>query len=126
MKQAERDSTVQVAALRAEAISGENQAETQGVIFNCKLFNYPLLCIVAESNSMLQIKRAEFYQAAETRERQAKAAVQEAENLAQAKAALALAEKVQYNFVYHKNSLEFQLVFNANALRCKSSPQCVC
>jgi len=32
MKQAERDSSVQVAALRAEAISGENQAETQGVL----------------------------------------------------------------------------------------------
>lgn len=45
---------------------------------------------------MLQIKRAEYYQAAETKERQAKAAVQEAENLAQAKAALALAEKVVF------------------------------
>jgi len=55
-----------------------------------------MLSTVAESNSMLQIKRAEYYQAAETKERQAKAAVQEAENLAQAKAALALAEKVVF------------------------------
>lgn len=52
------------------------------------------MCVVTESNAMLQIKRAEFFQSAETKERQAKAAVQEADNLAQAKAALALAEKV--------------------------------
>lgn len=30
MKQAERDSKVQVAALRAQAIAGENEAETKG------------------------------------------------------------------------------------------------
>jgi len=43
MKQAERDSTVQVAALRAEAISGENQAETQG---RCFLWNDQFFTVV--------------------------------------------------------------------------------
>jgi len=33
MKQAERDSKVQVAALRAQAISGENEAEMKGKWF---------------------------------------------------------------------------------------------
>ena len=50
---------------------------------------------MAESNASLQIKKAEYYQNAETKERQAHAAVQEAEYLAQAKANLALAEKVR-------------------------------
>ena len=49
---------------------------------------------MAESNASLQIKRAEYYQTAETKDRQAHAAVQQAEYLAQAKANLALAEKV--------------------------------
>lgn len=49
---------------------------------------------MAESNASLQIKKAEYYQTAETKERQAHAAVEEAEYLAQAKANLALAEKV--------------------------------
>ena len=55
---------------------------------------YLLLSPVAESNASLQIKKAEYYQTAETKERQAHAAVEEAEYLAQAKANLALAEKV--------------------------------
>ena len=50
---------------------------------------------MAESNASLQIKRAEYYQAAETKERQSCAAVEEAEYLAQVKANLALAEKVR-------------------------------
>lgn len=54
---------------------------------------------MAESNSTLQIKRAEYYQAAESKERQAHAAVQEAEYSAQAKANLALAEKVVNDFI---------------------------
>ena len=52
---------------------------------------------MAESNASLQIKKAEYYQTAETKERQAHAAVKEAEYLAQAKANLALAEKVEIN-----------------------------
>lgn len=50
---------------------------------------------MAESNASLQIKRAEYYQAAESKERQSRAAVEEAEYLAQVKANLALAEKVR-------------------------------
>lgn len=38
MKQAERDSTVRVAALRADAISGENKAETQGNLFMASIW----------------------------------------------------------------------------------------
>lgn len=53
---------------------------------------------MAESNASLQIKKAEYYQTAETKDRQAHAAVQEAEYLAQAKANLALAEKVGIDF----------------------------
>ena len=53
---------------------------------------------VAESNASLQIKRAGYYQNAEIKERQAHEAVKEAEYLAQAKANLALAEKVGNNF----------------------------
>ena len=49
---------------------------------------------MAESSSLLQIKKAEYFQAAETKERQAHAAVQEAEYLALAKAKLALAKQV--------------------------------
>ena len=63
-------------------------------VIKCTSNNCWLLPTVAQSNALLQIKKAEYYQDAETKERQAHAAVQEAEYLAQAKANLALAEKV--------------------------------
>jgi len=78
-KAAERDKRVAVAAANATAIGGENDAQAR----------------VAASNAELQMKRAEAYRDGETKQREAEAAVLEAQNLAMAKAALAEAEKIE-------------------------------
>jgi len=78
-KEAERDRRVAVAVAEATAIEGENMSQAS----------------IVASNADLQVKQAEAYQLAETRRREAEAAVQEAQNLAMAKAALAEAERVE-------------------------------
>jgi flotillin len=79
VKQAEREMRVQVADADARAIDGENEAQAR----------------VAASKAQLGIRTAEAYQAAETRKREAEAAVLEAQNRAMAKAALAEAERIE-------------------------------
>jgi len=68
-----------VADADAKAIEGENTAKAE----------------VALSMSNLQIKQADAYQAAETRKREAEAAVLEAQHLAMAKAAMAEAQEIE-------------------------------
>lgn len=78
-KAAERDKRIAVASANATAIDGENEAQAR----------------VAASNAELQVKRATAYQEGEIKQREAEAAVLEAQNLAMAKAALAEAEKIE-------------------------------
>jgi flotillin len=78
-KNAERDKRIAVATTNATAINGENEAQAR----------------IAASNAGLQVERAAAYQSGETKQREAEAAVLEAQNLALAKAALAEAEKVE-------------------------------
>src|SRR5262252_7449621 len=73
VKLAEQQMRVQVAQADAGAIAGENQAAAQ----------------VAASQAELAIKKAEAYEKGEGRKRQAEASVQEVQNRALAKAALA-------------------------------------
>lgn len=77
--QADQDRRVAVAAADAQAIEGETQAQAR----------------VAAARAQLQVKEAEAYESGETRKRVAQAAVDEAENRAQAKAALADAERIE-------------------------------
>jgi flotillin len=79
VKDAEQAMRVKVANANAKAVAGESEAQAQ----------------IAAVQATLLIKKAEAYQASETRKREAEAAVQEAQNRAQAKAALAEAEKVE-------------------------------
>lgn len=79
VKQAERDKRVSVADADAKAIAGE--AKSQAEIVN--------------TQAELQVKQATAYQLSETKKREAEAAVQEAQNRAMAKAALAHAERVE-------------------------------
>lgn len=79
VKQAERDMRIRLAEADAQAISGENQAKAT----------------VAASNADLAVKQAESFQIGETKKREAQAGVEEAAYRAQAKAALAQAEKVE-------------------------------
>lgn len=76
---ADREKRIAVAEAKALAIAGEAQAQAK----------------VAAAKAALQVKEAEAYQLGETREKEAKAAVEEAQNLAMAKAALADAERVE-------------------------------
>ena len=71
VRDAEREMRVQVADADARAVTGENDARA----------------LVAKTNSDLQVQEADAYQIGETRQREANAAVLEAEYLAQAKAA---------------------------------------
>jgi flotillin len=79
VKAAEREMRVKTAEANAQAIAGENDAQE----------------IIAASKAQLSIKQTEVYQLAETKKREAEAAVLEAQNRAMAKAALAEAEKVE-------------------------------
>ncbi len=79
VKDAERQMRIKLADANAKAISGENEAQAN----------------IAASQAALQVKQAEAYQLGETRKREAEASVQEAQNRAMAKAALAQAERVE-------------------------------
>ena len=79
VKDAERQMRVEVSKANAQAIHGENEAKAT----------------VAASNADLRVKEAEAYQEGESRYRQAEAAVLEVQYRAQAKAALAKAEKLE-------------------------------
>ena len=75
----ERDKRIAVADASATAYAGEAGAQAK----------------VADAKATLQVKKAEAFQMGETREREAEAAVLEAQNRAMAKAALADAEKIE-------------------------------
>jgi flotillin len=79
VKDAEREMRIKLAEANAKATAGENEAQVH----------------IVASKAALQVKQAEAYQLAETRKREAEAAVQEAQNRAMAKAALAQAERVE-------------------------------
>lgn len=79
VKQAERDKRIQNSEAEAAAISGENEAQAK----------------IAASNAELAVRKAEAFQVGESRQRQADAAVREAQYTAEAKAALAQASKVE-------------------------------
>ncbi len=78
-KQADRDQRIVVAEANATAVAGENQSKAK----------------VAEVDAALKVKQAEAYQLGETRKREADAAVREAQYHAEARAAEALAQKIE-------------------------------
>jgi flotillin len=77
--QAEQARRVAVAAANAQAVEGETQSQAK----------------IAQAKAELQVREAEAYEQGETRRRVAEASVSEAENRAQAKAALADAERIE-------------------------------
>jgi len=79
VKNSEREMRIKVAEADAAAIAGENTAKAD----------------VAASMATLHIKQADAYQAAETRKREAEAAVLQAQHLAMAKAAEAEARQIE-------------------------------
>ncbi len=79
VKQAERDKRVSVADANAKAIAGEAKSQAE----------------IVATQAELQVKQATAYQLSETKKREAEAAVQEAQNRAMAKAALAHAERIE-------------------------------
>jgi flotillin len=79
VKDAERGMRISLADANAKAVTGEAEAQAR----------------VAQAQATLQVKQAEAYQLGETRKREAEAAVQEAQNRALAKAALAQVERVE-------------------------------
>lgn len=79
VKLAEREMRIKTAEANAMAIEGENLSQAK----------------IAASKAELGVKNAEAYQIAETRKREAEAAVLEAQNRAMAKAALADAERIE-------------------------------
>jgi len=79
VKDAEREMRVRTAEANALAITGENVAQES----------------IASSKAALSVRQSEVYQLAETKKREAEAAVLEAQNRAMAKAALADAERVE-------------------------------
>lgn len=78
-KDADRAKRIAIAEANATAIQGENTAQAR----------------VAASNAELQVKKSEAYQIGETKQREAEAAVMEAQNRAMARAALAEAERIE-------------------------------
>jgi flotillin len=76
---AERQKRVAVAEANAQAIAGESMSAAE----------------VAQTQAALQVKQAESFQMAETRRREAEAAVQEAQHRALARAATAEAERIE-------------------------------
>jgi flotillin len=79
VKNAERDKRISVADANAKAIAGEAKSQAE----------------IVSTQAELQVKQAEAYRLSETKKREAEAAVQEAQNRAMAKAALAHAERVE-------------------------------
>lgn len=79
VKERERQMRIAVADANAKAVTGENLAKAQ----------------IAATNSELRIKEATAFQAGESRYREAQAAVNEAQYLAEAKAMQALAAKIE-------------------------------
>ena len=79
VKAAEQERRIAVASAEAKAIAGESDSQA----------------LIAQTRSQLAIREAEAYQVAETRKREADAAVQEAQNRAMARAAIAEAERVE-------------------------------
>ena len=79
VKSAEQQRRIAVASAEAKAIAGESDSQA----------------LIAQTRSQLAVREAEAYQLAETRKREADAAVQEAQNRAMARAALADAERVE-------------------------------
>ncbi|HPF14159.1 MAG: flotillin family protein [Planctomycetes bacterium] len=79
VRDAQREMRIQVADADAHAVTGENEARA----------------LIAKTNADLQVQEANAYQIGETRQREAKAAVLEAEYLAQAKAAEAQGKKIE-------------------------------
>ena len=77
--EADRDKRVRLAEANAQAVSGESAAQAD----------------IASAVATLAVKKAEAYQLSETKQREAEAAVQEAQNRAMAKAALADAARVE-------------------------------
>jgi flotillin len=79
VKEAERQMRVAVADANAKAVTGENEAKAT----------------IANTNATLRVIEADAFQKAETRHRQADAAVRQAQYDAEAKAAQALAGKIE-------------------------------
>ncbi len=79
VKLAEQSMRVSIADANAKAVEGENLAQA----------------VIATSQAELMVKKADAYQAGESRKREAEAAVLEIQNRAMAKAALAEAERVE-------------------------------
>jgi flotillin len=79
VKEAERQMRIAVAEANAKAVTGENKAKAD----------------VASANATLRVIEAEAFQKAETRQREADAGVRQAQYLAEAKAAEALARKIE-------------------------------
>jgi flotillin len=76
---ANKEKRIAVADANADAYKGEAEADAE----------------VAEAQATLQVKKADAYERAKTREKEAEASVLEAQNRAMAQAALAEAEKVE-------------------------------
>jgi flotillin len=79
VKESERQMRIAVASANAKAVAGENLSKAE----------------IADANATLRVKEAEAYQLGETRHREAEAAVREAQYLAEARAAQALAAKIE-------------------------------
>jgi flotillin len=79
VKNAEQAMRISLADANAKAVTGENEAKAR----------------IAASQAELLVKQAESYRVGETSKRTAEAAVEEAQNLAQAKAAIAQAHRVE-------------------------------
>ncbi|QDV09773.1 Inner membrane protein YqiK [Planctomycetes bacterium Poly30] len=79
VRDAEREMRIRVAAADANAVSGENEAKAQ----------------IAKANASLMVQEAEAFQLGQTRQKEAEAAVREAQYLAEARAAEAEGKKIE-------------------------------
>ncbi len=79
IKESEQKMRIAVADADAKAVAGENKAKAE----------------VAMANAALRVKEAEYYQLAETKKREAEAAVRRAQYVAETFAAQALASKIE-------------------------------
>ena len=112
MREAERDKLVRVAEVEKEQRFGEQKAafEREAMIKDADRARRvsiadneakaiegeaASMALVAASKATLQVRESEAYQLSETRKREAEAAVQEAQNRAMARSALALLERVE-------------------------------
>ncbi|MFQ5506007.1 MAG: flotillin family protein, partial [Planctomycetota bacterium] len=79
VKDAERAMRIRVADANAKAVTGENSSKAE----------------IADADASLKVKEAEAFQLGETRKREADAMVREAQYMAEARAAQALAKKIE-------------------------------